>query len=269
MTGITSIIRNPSLGQLVYVVSSDTLATVSGSGYITAQQAAINALNNGVWNWTSQDVLLVAASDGNQLYEFTDGTFSSLVVLGSLGASGPMVNATTTASATPGTLRSITGKVSNTATTMTSGNIVGVRGEADLVSASGGFVYGVEGKVIPTGTLSGSVWAPAVFGQYDLSNATLNAGQIAAIWGDMGTSGGTFTNVTGARMFAGTNTISTLTLNSMIYLYGQATNLFELSGSNSTYISTASGTTPSGDLKKLAITIDGVTHYILAAAVWS
>ena len=174
----------------------------------------------------------------------------------------------TTASATPGTIRALKGLEVSTNATMTSGSLVGVRGEVDMVGASGGFVYGVQGKVIPTGTLSGSIWAPAVFGQYDLSAATINAGQIAAIWGDMGATGGTFTNVTGARMFAGTNTIASLTLNSMIYLYGKATSLFELSGSSSTYIS-AGAATPSGDLKKIAITIDGVVHYILAAAVWS
>jgi hypothetical protein len=54
----------------------------------------------------------------------------------------------------------------------------------------------------------------------------------------------------------------------MIYLYGKATSLFELTGSSSTYISTGAAT-PSGDMKKIAITIDGVVHYILAAAVWS
>lgn len=187
---------------------------------------------------------------------------------GSGTSTTPQLTSVSTSSATPGTIRAITGTNTNVAATMTSGNLAGVRGAVDLVGASGGFVYGVQGKVIPTGSLSGSVWAPAVFGQYDLSGATINGGQIAAVWGDMGATGGTFTNVTGARLFAGTNTIASLTLNSMIYLYGKATNLFELSGSSGTYI-TAGAATPSGDLKKIAITIDGVVHYILAATVWS
>ena len=249
---------------LVYMETTDSTATATASGYITAQLANITAINDGGWTWETNDLIILSASDGVSLVTI-NSTFTTLTALGSLS---PVVDVVTTSSATPGTVRALTGKVVETATTMTSGNIVGVRGEADLVSASGGFVYGVQGKVIPTGTLSGSVWAPAVFGQYDLSHATLNAGQIAAIWGDMGATGGTFTDVTGARMFAGTNTIASLTLNSMIYLYGKATNLFELSGSSSTYIS-AGAATPSGDLKKIAITIDGVTHYILAAAVWS
>ena len=174
----------------------------------------------------------------------------------------------TTASATPGTIRALTGVAHETNATMTSGNVVGVRGEVDMVGASGGFAYGVQGKVIPTGTLSGSVWAPAVFGQYDLSSATINAGQIAAVWGDMGATGGTFTDVTGARMFAGTNTIASLTLFAMDYRYGKASNLFELDGNAGTYI-TAGGATPSGSIVKIAISIDGVQYYLQAATVYS
>ena len=61
----------------------------------------------------------------------------------------------------------------------------------------------------------------------------------------MGATGGTFTDVTGARMFAGTNTIASLTLFAMDYRYGKASNLFELDGNAGTYI-TAGGATPSG-----------------------
>lgn len=180
----------------------------------------------------------------------------------------PQTVAVSTASATPGTVRSFTGTNTDVATTMTSGNLVGVSGAVDVVGASGGFLYGVQGKIIPTGTLSGSSWSAPVFGQFDLSASTINAGQIAAIWGDMGATGGTFTDVTGARGIALTNTIASLTLFAMDYRYGKATNLLELDGSSGTYIS-AGAATPGGDLKKIAISIDGVTHYILAAATWS
>ena len=403
---ITAITRDQGINvSLVRLSSSDTLATVAGAGYLTAQLPNTTALNNGVFEWLSTDAVLVDASDGHGLFQFVNSNFTTLVGFpsgngdvtlpvvandfvmfdGSLGGlydlgfsasdpsktkvvmagsavqtgylahfvdtsgtvddtAGAVINAGTiqsglsgtaggfiaypataangflellavnagaafntiisnsvmgqtstisipdpgastatfllsahaagqsvaasTASATPGTIRALKGLITGSNATMTSGNLVGVRGEADVVGASGGFIYGVQGKVIPTGTLSGSSWTAGVFGQFDLSAATINAGQIAAVWGDMGASVGTFTDATGARMFAGTNTIASLTLNSMIYLYGKATNLFELSGSSSTYISTGAAT-PSGDLKKLAITIDGVTHYILAAAVWS
>jgi hypothetical protein len=267
-----------------YGSPNDTVATISASNYFLPQYASLCVGDWIMGNGTDASFsLVVTAVSSTSVTTASTGLTTSIgtanIVNGAVTGvklANPLVGSgsgftfdDTTASATPGTVRALKGLMTGTNATMTSGNLTGVRGEVDLVGASGGFVYGVQGKVIPTGTLSGSVWAPAVFGQYDLSGATLNAGQIAAIWGDMGATGGTFTDVTGARMFAGTNTIASLTLNSMIYLYGKATSLFELSGSSSTYISAAAGATPSGDLQKLAITIDGVVHYILAAAVYS
>lgn len=49
---------------IVRMVSSDTLATVAGSTYLTAQVGNLTALNNGVWNWLAGDVVLCYASDG-------------------------------------------------------------------------------------------------------------------------------------------------------------------------------------------------------------
>ena len=246
------------------------------------------------------DVIIVTGSDASEMIQVTaitkpddngaggSVTTSSFTPTGSVGTANIVNGAvtgiklayplngvatgfefdTTTSSATPGTVRSLYGKMSGTGTPITSGNLVGVRGEVDLVSASAGFIYGLQGKVIPTGTLSGSVWAPAIFGQYDLSAATINAGQTAPVWADYGASGGTFTDVTGMRMFSGTNTIASLTLNAMDYRYGKASNLFELAGDAGTYI-TAGGATASGTIKKIAITIDGVQYYLQAATVYS
>ncbi len=198
------------------------------------------------------------------------GTNGNLAVFSGSGSTVqqnvPAVNTTTAVGATPGTVRSLTGDMTDT-TLLTSGNLVGVRGSSTTVGASGGFLYGVQGKVIDSGVLSGSSWTAPIFAQFDWSAGTLNGGQVGVVWADMGTTSGTATNVTGLRMFAGTNTTAA-TANAMIYLYGKATNLFELSGSSATYIS-AGAATPGGDLKKIAITIDGVVHYILAAATWS
>lgn len=249
---------------------SITDANITASSIVTADfSTQANAAYVAKVTPSSGTLTILASADpGASIVDYISTATASPGGSSENGSFNRIVASTTTSSATPGTIRDIYGRVVETATTMTSGNLVGVRGEVDLVGASGGFIYGVQGKVTPTGTLSGSVWAPAVFGQYDLSAATLNAGQIAAIWGDMGATGGTFTNVTGARMFAGTNTIATLTLNSMIYLYGKATSLLELSGSSSTYITTGAAT-PSGTINKIAITIDGVVFYLIAATVWS
>jgi len=261
-------------------------------------QAQTNANENGIYTCTQEGATGVAAilqrsSDFQNIGQLFEGQTISVsrgtnnagaifVVQGPIpalfGISNLVLNSTlatpstitdSTSSATPGTVRAFYSKITGSATTMTSGNLVGVRGEVTLVGASGGFLYGVQGKIIPTGTLSGSSWTAPVFAQFDISAATINAGQTAPVWADYGATGGTLTNVTGMRMFAGTNTIASLTLNSMIYLYGKATNLFELSGSASTYITTAAGTTIGGTLQKIAFTIDGVTYYLLAGTTIS
>ena len=248
----------------VKMLTTDNLATITAVGYLNGAANQLQGID-------------IAPSDVIEcLYSFNAstgaGTYAVLTVSISHGVItlvSSEVIAASTSSATPGTLRALVGNMSGTAAVMTSGNLVGVRGEVDAVGASGGYLYGVQGKVIPTGTLSGSSWSAGVFGQFDLSNATINAGQIAALWGDMGASGGTFTNVTGARGIALTNTISTLTLFAMDYRYGKASNLFELDGSSSTYIASGGAGGLSGTIKKIAISIDGVQYYIPAATVVS
>jgi hypothetical protein len=174
----------------------------------------------------------------------------------------------TSNTATPGTVRCLKGQNASTETTITSGNLVGVRGEVDMKGASGGFFYGTQGKVIATGTLSGSSWTAPLFGQLDISAATVNGGQTAPVWADYGSASGTITSGTGMRMFAGTNTTAA-TLNSMIYLYGKSNNLLELDLNGSTYVSSGGSGTLSGTIEKIAITINGTQYYIPCATVIS
>ena len=177
----------------------------------------------------------------------------------------------TTSSATPGTIRSLTGKITGSATTMTSGNLVGLRGEADVVGASGGFIYGAQGKVIPTGTFTGSVWVAGVFAQFDLSHpAVINGAQFASIWGDWGATGATATDLTGCRGIAFTNTTSNV-LNAQDYRYGNATYLLELAGAGGTlnyYAAAGTGSGSAGNSTHCAaqqvikIDINGSAAYI-------
>jgi hypothetical protein len=265
MDGITNIVRDfNDSPNIVRILSTDTMATIAATNYILNQQANIQAVNNGNFQWLSTDVILVSGSDGWNWFTIS-ADHNSLVALALSGA--PLISSDTTSSATPGTIRAVVGKMTGTAATMTSGNLVGVRGEVDVVGASGGFLYGTQGKIIPSDTLSGSVWAAPLFGQFDLTNATINAGQTAPVWADYGANGGTFTNVTGMRMFAGTNTIATLTLNAMDYRYGKASNLFELDGNAGTYILAASTGALSGTIKKIALVIDGVQYYMPVATI--
>jgi hypothetical protein len=62
---------------IVRIVSTDTLATVAGAGYVTAQTDNITALNSGTWTWLTSDLILVSASDGQQFFEFDDGDFTT------------------------------------------------------------------------------------------------------------------------------------------------------------------------------------------------
>jgi hypothetical protein len=66
---------------IVGFTTTDSLATVSSANYIRNQQPVIDALNKGAFTWLHADTLIVNASDGNAFYEFTDDTFSSLVLL--------------------------------------------------------------------------------------------------------------------------------------------------------------------------------------------
>ena len=248
------------------ILTNDTAGTIVTAGYLNQAFQQGFSFNNGdlaavITTPTPSSTAYSAGwyqiqSGGNGVWSITSSASSQ-------------ASNTVTSSATPGTVRAFTGLLTNSATVMTSGNIVGVRGAVNMVGASGGFAYGVQGKVVPTGTLSGSSWTAPVFAQFDISSATINAGQTAPVWADYGASAGTLTSVTGMRMFAGTNTIASLTLHAMDYRYGKASNLFELDGNAGTYITSGGAGTLSGTIEKIAIVIDGVQYYIPCATVIS
>lgn len=73
----------PNSVSIVRLKSTDTLATIASPNYILNQTPTINALNNGEWQWFISDTLLFDSADGNAFFEFTDSTFSSLVLLDS------------------------------------------------------------------------------------------------------------------------------------------------------------------------------------------
>ncbi len=246
----------------VQLVVTDSLQALTTAGYLTEEGLLPNVLY-------PTDIIDCIYAYSTVSQTGTYGQFQGIVntTNGLITLSGVGLFADAVSSATPGTVRALVGKMVQTATVETSGNLVGVRGEVDMVGASGGFYYGAQGKIIPTGTLSGSSWTAGVFGQLDISHATINAGQTAPIWADYGATSGTITDATGMRMFSGTNTTAA-TLFAMDYRYGKATNLLELDGSSSTYISTG-GATASGTIKKIAISIDGVQYYLQAATVYS
>lgn len=258
------------LPAVAYINTNDTEAQVLATGYLN------QAVRSGLASFSTPCMVCVSTinSAGAQpdvgWYElsYSAGNWSLL----STESAAPVVFPATTSSATPGTIRAITGKITDSATTITSGNLVGLRGEVDYVGASGGFMYGIQGKLIPTGTLSGSSWNAGIFGQLDISAATINAGQCAPIWGDYGSSSHTLTNQTGLYGLAMTNTTAAV-LAGQLYLFGGATNLMLLNTNSGlsgvTYFKT-SGTgsgswghaTPPTPSKVLQISVDGTLYYL-------
>lgn len=64
---ITSIKRDFNLfPQIVGIVTTDNLATITTAGYWTTQLATVELLNNGVWQWEVEDICLIYYSN-NQI----------------------------------------------------------------------------------------------------------------------------------------------------------------------------------------------------------
>ena len=81
MSGISVISRDYGIvPSIVRVLTSDTLATVSGGSYILNQAANISAANEGAFTWLSNDSVLVNASDGSAFYTISSD-FNSLIPL--------------------------------------------------------------------------------------------------------------------------------------------------------------------------------------------
>lgn len=63
---------------IVRMIATNTLAEVGTSGYLTAQNDNITALNNGEWTWLETDIVAVSASDGHGLFQFSGSDFTTL-----------------------------------------------------------------------------------------------------------------------------------------------------------------------------------------------
>lgn len=83
MSGISYINRiTGATNNFVYLVTSDTTATATATGYITAQTPNIFAFNDGAWTWETNDCIMLSASDGISFCSI-DPTFDTLVAFAS------------------------------------------------------------------------------------------------------------------------------------------------------------------------------------------
>lgn len=166
----------------------------------------------------------------------------------------------TQTSTTPGTDRAIYGKqIVKDATT--SGNLVGVRGEVNLLTgqsiAGGASMYGVQGKLVYDGTVNHEDSRNcAVMAQLDVEHATLTAGYVDALWVDLGA---TATGTLGStQMIRITNTTAAVP-NAMIYAYGKASFFLEVNDNGGGWVVATAPSTLAGCLK---VNIEGDTKYI-------
>lgn len=166
----------------------------------------------------------------------------------------------TMVSATPGTVRAFTGSIIPY-TSQSSGNLVGVRGDVAFQASStitGGYFYGAQGKVtVGANAVSPTVIA-GVYGQLDVTGATLSAGNNAAVQANIyGANSGTWANLQGLYIeHAGGGVI-----NSMIRMFGKATAVFDIETNVHSSMASGTGTitTNAGYIKVL---IDGSVRYI-------
>ena len=90
---ITSIKREFNLDpNIVGIVTTDNLSAITTAGYFASQLAQVELLNNGVWQWEIEDIVLIyysAAQIGWFTYNATTDAFVSLAANGGLSNTLP------------------------------------------------------------------------------------------------------------------------------------------------------------------------------------
>ena len=175
-------------------------------------------------------------------------------------ATYPIYAAATQASATPGTVRTIHG-VATTFSTMTSGNLVGVRGEINMAGACSAtaYLYGAQGKAITgANTFSGTSLA-GLYGQIDVTGGTISSGHVAAIQANIyGANAGSIPMEGIYVEHAGGGVI-----NSFIQMFGKTDYVFDIASNTHTNVSSTG--TPgacTGATGWIKVLVEGEVRYI-------
>lgn len=170
----------------------------------------------------------IRAIDSELLFNYAGSTF---VAVNPTGIDGQPTSANQNTS--PASIAAVRGAVTVGGTyTGSTGGTAGVDpSRVTATTITGGFLYGVQGKLIIRGTIdttNGEVQA-AVVAQLDTSAATLTAGTIAALWID----GGSTSNLTSAQFDMIFMSNTTLTnAGAVINFAGNAADLFVLNTQN-------------------------------------
>lgn len=242
-----AVLTSPTITTGIVPTTTDGAAL----GSTTKMFSDLFLATGGVINWNNGDVTATHAA----------GKLTIAVPAPTSTINGVTVNLTG-GSATPGTIRALVG-AATTYTSMTSGNIVGTRGQVTLGGnlTSTAFAYGTQGKIIGgANTINvGSSMVYAVMGQLDLSGTTVTSGYVAGVGSDIfGVSSGTVA----ADLFYGQHADGG-TINSYLRCYGKASYFFEFDTNSGAHLATSAGSSAS---KWLKCRIDGTVYKILLYA---
>lgn len=238
-------------GVLLAVGTNDGFTTVdkpAGSFCVQANQPVlpvINTVNGNIWN---------CRSDGTNVVWVLQNSIYQTHLLNWPFATG--------------TYRVLRGEIT-TFSTFTSGNLVGVRGAVTIAAGatvSGGYLYGNQGKLITgTGIITGGNQF-GLFGQLDVTGATLTSpGHIAALSGNIfGYNSGTSTSLNNLYLEAAGGGV----INSHIQVFGKATWVLDIQTNAHTpeANTTCTPSAVTGATGGIRVRIDGVDGWIPRAA---
>lgn len=212
----------------------------------------------GVATATTINVSNIKANDGTAAATIADST-GAVAFSTAVSTTSTISGAVTSGSATPGTSRAIIGSYT-THTSMTGGNLVGVRGVININGNMSGatYLYGTQGKIIAGAhTVDvGSAYVAGLFGQYDATGTTITSGYNCGVASDIfGVSSGT----KAIDMFYGQNADGG-TINSYLRAYGKTTTVFEFDTNSGSQAATAGELETVGGYLK--VVLNGETRYI-------
>lgn len=272
--------------------AGDLVPCLAGSGDVNAgDKVKAGASGTFVLAGTAGDhvfgIAETSATSGNifscriraDVVQATDTVFwtNSGTALAPTTANTVVNSSVTLVSATPAATRAMFGLIT-TYTSMSSGTIMGVRGEADISAAcavTGGYIYGTEGKLscgAGSSINAGSDHFCGVMGQIDISGLTSTAGHIAPIVASIqDTSNTARDQVNGVYVELPTYG-SGAKMNAALQATGGATYALDFNGMHIDSLfaipTTAAGTKVDADIayahyKKVPVTIGGVTGWLL------
>jgi hypothetical protein len=163
---ITSIKREFNLDpNIVGIITTDDLTSITTTGYFSTQLAAVEVLNNGVWQWEIEDIVLIFyATDliGWFTYDATTDAFVALAANGGISNTLPSGDI-------------IVGNVSNVATAVTMSGDVHISNTGATTIQSGA----VTGSKIANNAVDFAQLALDVAAS---ATVTLSAAQIKALY---------------------------------------------------------------------------------------